>query len=237
MARKGLDDDLNRFYGPPLKRDDLAVDFKFADTSGFKEKKPVHVHKSCYESHPPLKIPGTDLVIYGGSCLHPVVTDADVYIGFDFGMRFTGRNWPWKTGEEFLFEIQDMSVPKHPEEFKKLVEWTAQQLRDGKKVHAGCIGGHGRTGLFLSALVNVMSGEKDAISYVRKAYCERAVETKSQIDFLETHFGVLPVGGSKTHVKIVNGAAKKVKEFVPVVPTIASKHDIIAHLPGCSIWD
>ena len=46
---------------------------------------------SCYHSHPPLKLPGTELVIYGGSCISPVVKDADVYIGFDAGMTFTER--------------------------------------------------------------------------------------------------------------------------------------------------
>ena len=99
------------------------------------------VYHSCYLTHPPLTIPGTDKVIYGGSCSSPVVKDADVYIGFDWGMRFGKKAFPWNGGSEFLFEIKDMNVPDDPAEFKKMVTWTLQQLDEGKKVHCGCIGG------------------------------------------------------------------------------------------------
>ena len=155
-------------------------------------------YKRCYESHPPLKLPGTELVIYGGSCLHPAVKDADIYIGFDHGMKFTQRSWPWKKGAEFLFEIRDMHAPSDIDEFRKLVAWTKEQLEAGKKVHCGCIGGHGRTGTFLAALVSEY-GEKDAIAYVREHYCKKAVESSDQIKFLEKHFGVIPAKGSKSY--------------------------------------
>ena len=125
-----------------------------------------HSAPSCYESHPPLKLPGTELVIYGGSCLHPKVKDADVYIGFDVGMRRTDRQYPWVAGDEVKFEITDMSIPKDPAGFDKLIDWTKAQMEAGRKVHCGCIGGHGRTGMFLAALCSKF-GEKDAISYVR----------------------------------------------------------------------
>ena len=73
---------------------------------------------------------------------------------------------------------------------QQLITWTVDQLHAGHKVHAGCIGGHGRTGLFLAALYAHMTGEADAIAHVRKHYCEKAVETKKQVDFLVKHFGV-----------------------------------------------
>jgi len=153
--------------------------------------------KRCYPSHPALKLPGTELVIYGGSCLHPVVTDADVYIGFDDGMRFTARQWPWRKGHEVLFAIRDMDAPKNPKDFIALVGWTREQLEAGQKVHCGCMGGHGRTGLFLAALCSHF-GEKDAITYVRKHYCDKAVESSAQMKFLQEHFGVLEAKGSKS---------------------------------------
>ena len=152
---------------------------------------------SCYHSHPPLKLPGSELVIYGGSCISPAVKDADVYIGFDAGMTFTRRQYPWNDGAEVFFKISDMSAPSDAEEFKKLVAWTVGQLEEGKKVHCGCIGGHGRTGTFLAALVSVF-GEKDAIQYVRKNYCKRAVESTAQVQFLVKHFGVTPAEGHKS---------------------------------------
>jgi len=162
-----------------------------AHTYDFKSHAP-----SCYESHPPLKLPGTDLVIYGGSCLHPKVNDADVYIGFDAGMTLTKRVWPWTPGDEVRFKVQDMGVPDHVSDYHKLVDWTVVQLKADRKVHCGCIGGHGRTGMFLAAVVSKF-GEKDAISYVRKNYCKKAVESSSQVKFLGKEFGIAPVAGAK----------------------------------------
>jgi protein-tyrosine phosphatase len=68
-----------------------------------------------------------------------------------------------------------MSVPKSPKDFKALVAWTKTQLEEGKKVHCGCVGGHGRTGTFLAALCSEF-GEKDAVTYVRQNYCKNVVE-------------------------------------------------------------
>ncbi|KVR21709.1 hypothetical protein WK13_34795 [Burkholderia ubonensis] len=154
----------------------------------------------CYHSHPALKI--GEYEVYGGSCNHPAVLDADVYIGFDYGMRLTAASYPWNAGKgpvEVYFPITDMQAPSDPAEFINLVTWAAGQIRAGKKVHAGCIGGHGRTGTFFAALVAHMLGEKDAVTYVRNGYCNRAVETSTQIKFLQTHFGITPVEGSKAH--------------------------------------
>jgi hypothetical protein len=152
--------------------------------------------KACAETHPALPLPGSDHVIYGGSCSSPVHTDCDVYIGLSESMKWTQKHWPWKKGVELLFPITDMSVPKQPEEFAKLVKWTRKQLDAGLKVHCGCIGGHGRTGMLLSALVSTY-GEVDAISYVREHYCKKAVESHAQAQFLNQYFGVKVVKGAK----------------------------------------
>lgn len=192
----------------------------------------------CLHSHPALKIPGTDFVIYGGSCSAPAVSDADVYIGFDsYSMRFTERNWPWKKGQEVLFAVQDMDAPQKPDEFKKLIAWTIKQLQDGKKVHAGCIGGHGRTGTFLAALVKEMTGEVDAIAYVRKNYCDKAVESAKQIDFLAKEFGVTKVKASKSYS---SGSSKK--DHYPAKamssPTKGGSIEYLSPMAGKgSIWE
>lgn len=168
--------------------------------------------ESCYHGHKPLKLPGTDLVIYGGSCISPAVTDADVYIGFDSGMKMTARSYPWKQGTEFLFRIRDMAAPDNPAEFTKLVKWVRKQLEDGKKVHVGCIGGHGRTGTFLAALVADF-GETDAITYVRQHYCQKVVESTEQVNFLHEHFGVKKIGGSKSHSKSHGKGGSVVRQY------------------------
>ncbi|WP_371685984.1 hypothetical protein [Nitratireductor sp. OM-1] len=158
-------------------------------------------------------------MIYGGSCLNPAVTDADIYIGFDSGMSFTPRQFPWTEGHELLFKIQDMGTPNNVDQFRQLIDWTYQQLQEGKKVHCGCIGGHGRTGTFLAALVS-LCGEKDAVSYVRENYCHKAVESRPQIEFLSKHFGIKPAKGSKSTGGSAYGSkvstALKERTFPPI---------------------
>jgi hypothetical protein len=179
-------------------KDPIAnFDHDFAKGSVVKKYNDYKVGTSCYHKHPALKLPGTDLVIYGGSCNSPAMKDADVYVGFDHGMQISQRHWPWKKGTEVLFEVQDMGIPKQPEEFRKLVGWVKKQVDAGLKVHCGCIGGHGRTGTFLAALVSEY-GEKDAINYVRKNYCDRAVESSQQVKFLQEQYGVKKSAGSKS---------------------------------------
>ena len=192
-----------RGYAHPKEHDwhdDAKLyDFSTGKTGGGKQMN--QYGERCYKSHPPLKLPGTDLVIYGGSCSSPVVHDADIYIGFDSGMTFTERQFPWTPGHEILFRITDMDAPKDAGLFRKLVFWTRDQLEIGMKVHCGCIGGHGRTGTFLAALVSTF-GEKDAISYVRQNYCHKAVESTTQIKFLAKHFEVIEAKGSKSGTTI-----------------------------------
>jgi hypothetical protein len=190
-------------------------------------------YKRCYESHPALPLPGTELVIYGGSCSNPVVTDADVYIGFDHSIKLTQRSWPWKKGTEFLFKITDMQAPDNADEFRKLVLWTKKQLEEGKKVHAGCIGGHGRTGTFFAALVAEF-GEKDAINYVREHYCKKAVESSVQVEFLKKHFGITPAQGAKSYG--VSKSSKKTALSV-VSDKAPAKTKVYSPIAGMgSIW-
>lgn len=149
----------------------------------------------CYESHPPLTIDGHQ--IYGGSCISPVVTDADIYVGFDYSMKKSSKQYPWEGGESFLYSITDMNAPSDPDSFLKLITWLELQLIANKKIHMGCIGGHGRTGLVLAALVKHMTGNADAITYVRGNYCRKAVESSAQIEFLHKHFGIKQVEPAK----------------------------------------
>ena len=56
-----------------------------------------------------------------------------------------------------------------------------------KDVIVACVGGHGRTGLTLSIL-SVLTGacpnNEDPVAFVRKRYCEKAVESYSQICYI-----------------------------------------------------
>jgi hypothetical protein len=154
-------------------------------------------YTACYHSHPALVFTtkgGHVYELWGGNCMSPVVHDADVYIGFAGSARGGDNAYPWEPGYRPVvtvdYHITDMQPPKDPVSFHALVAWTADQLFAGKKVHAGCMGGHGRTGLFFAAVVAYVTGMKDAIQYVRKHYCKKAVETPAQVAFLMAEFGV-----------------------------------------------
>lgn len=155
----------------------------------------------CYTTHKPLSLGGS-LVIHGGSCYSPIVTDADIYVGLDRGMPSPKQAYPWEPGHSFLFEIEDGTAPKDKASFIAMIDWLAAQISDGKKVHVGCIGGHGRTGTVLSALVKVMLSDKDASEYIRANYCKKAIETKAQVAFLSSVFGINPV--KERHAEIGN---------------------------------
>lgn len=176
----------------------------------------------CYHTHPLLPI--GKYVVSGGSCSSPVKNDADIYIGLDYGMKQHKQRLPWEPGHAIHYEIQDMHAPKDAEDFKKLISWLAEEIEGGAKVHVGCIGGHGRTGTLFAALVAHMTDEEDAITYVREHYCKKAVEAKSQIEFLVKHFGcktAKPTKGGWT-----SGTSKKGKQGSGQmsVDPIAAKH-------------
>ncbi len=151
----------------------------------------------CFHSHPALPIKD-GLVVYGGSCSSPVIKDADIYVGFDWGMGSFSQMYPWHDGEAFLFKIPDMGVPSNVAEFKLMIHYIAENIVAGKKIHMGCIGGHGRTGLVMAALIKHMTGEVDATNYVRKHYCKKAVESAKQIDWLYKNFKIKKAKPAKT---------------------------------------
>jgi hypothetical protein len=172
-----------------------------------KPAKPRHKVVKCYESHPQLQLGGG--IFIGGSCGHPVRDDADVYIGLESGMRHQSAKYPWAAADSgpvgVSFLINDMGAPKDVPNFLAMIRWLAEQLAAGKTVHVGCVGGHGRTGLVLSALVKYVTGNADAITWVRANYCNRAVESASQVEFLHQHFGIVKVEGTKSYDKLSYG--------------------------------
>lgn len=67
-------------------------------------------------------------------------------------------------------------------------EWAAGRIEG---VTVCCVGGHGRTGTALSILA-VLTGSciTDPVLFVRKRYCEKAVESKSQLAYVEKMTGM-----------------------------------------------
>jgi len=156
----------------------------------------------CYESHPVLKIGKGRL--YGGSARNPV-KEMDVYVVLQNGDQGGRQSDPWdkQAVTEIYYGINDMHAPSNVARFKKLVTWICTQLQAGKKVHVGCIGGHGRTGTVLSAIIAEALKEKDAIQWVRKHYCKKAVESKDQVAFLMKHYGVTQAKATKDYTGLL----------------------------------
>lgn len=168
---------------------------------------------SCWEHHPVYEIDGMPIV--GGSCTSNY-PDVDVFIALDGGGRKGKRSYPWNKGVDIYFKIVDMQVPDDIKEFKKLLSYTAKQMKAGKSIYVGCIGGHGRTGLFLAALTTFMTGDKDSIKKVRKEYCPKAVESQVQMIWLHENFGITKVAPSKKVVS--NYSKKKAKKESSILP-------------------
>ena len=168
-------------------------------------KTPVYTAR-CYTSHKPLRIitptDGKEYLIYGGSCTDPLIKDADIYVGFERGIKESPLAYPWSGGASFTFPIQDGSVPTSLEETKNLLKYLSDNLIAGKKIHIGCIGGHGRTGTILAALVTYMTGNKNSIEYVRTHYCPKVVESITQVNWLNKHFDIEKAKPSKDYSAI-----------------------------------
>ena len=73
------------------------------------------------------------------------------------------------------------------------IEWTLPYLHNKSSItEIACMGGHGRTGTFVTALM-IREGwaASDAMAYIRGGYCNKAVESKSQEDLLTAYSNLL----------------------------------------------
>jgi hypothetical protein len=78
--------------------------------------------------------------------------------------------------------IRDYDVPTI-ESLNSGIYDAVAMLGRGEALYAGCMGGIGRTGLFLACLVKCF-GVKDPVEYVREHYYGHAVETELQYKFV-----------------------------------------------------
>lgn len=107
----------------------------------------------------------------------------------------------------------DMQVPKlDAEDWKSVADVLARMRRP---FFVGCMAGHGRTGTGLSillSLLNMVPKGKDPVEFVREIYCEEAVETDAQCEYVAkvtgrevkakgTHKSYVSTGGSWTGYK------------------------------------
>jgi len=89
---------------------------------------------------------------------------------------------------------RDFSVPKVSDLRTGIIRALSAMIA-GQEVYAGCMGGWGRTGIFLAALAKVQTeyrktkhrkgSGQDPVKYVRACYSESAVETQEQEQFIK----------------------------------------------------
>jgi hypothetical protein len=131
--------------------------------------------------------------IQGGSCHNPQGI-FDLYISLDVSQPVYDWEYPWinSSQQHIRFPIEDYFIPKNFEKFNSVINYTKESLEKGKNTHVGCIGGKGRTGLFLSSLYKKFNPNSDisAIDYVRDNYHNKAVETLSQLFFLNYNYNI-----------------------------------------------
>jgi hypothetical protein len=154
------------------------------------KKKIDSEYSKCAFNHPPLRLGKNEM--FGGACARPVYEGCDIYVGLDAGHRPTVP-YPWEPKSnviEFTFKITDGRAPQAQQvpQFHKLIDWICERIKAGDNVHVGCIGGHGRTGMVLAAVVSKLGVSNTPIAYVRQNYCADAVETEEQIKFLAKHY-------------------------------------------------
>lgn len=79
--------------------------------------------------------------------------------------------------------ITDFSVPPSVARTEAVLLQAFRAALDGKQLYVGCMGGWGRTGLFLALMAKV-AGIPHPVEYVRDNYTPRAVETPEQYDYV-----------------------------------------------------
>lgn len=209
---------------------------KASKTKGSSKSVKPAPYVKCAHKHPPVVIDGYGTIV-GGSCYSPVGS-YDIEIGFDGGMRTPDVLLPW--GCQYVrYPIVDQRAPSNAKEFDRLVDWTLKQMKAGKTVHVGCIGGHGRTGTFLAALVFKATGNLDATKWLRDNYCSKAVETASQVEFLKSRYNITPVPPrhSKTVYEPLSAHDKSVVSGLSFAGSSTEpKNRIISPLRNRSIW-
>lgn len=136
----------------------------------------------------PFKLDGTEGKVYGGPY---TAKPDDVLIGVKMAIEIDAPHW-------IGVPTKDFSVPD-PATLRLGLMAAVLALRKHQEVYVGCMGGIGRTGLFMAGLAKIMwvsnqlPGEFDEskgalppyIQYVRQTYNIHAVETTKQVKFIK----------------------------------------------------
>jgi len=88
---------------------------------------------------------------------------------------------------------RDQGVPKLKKEFWETFVGILKKESEKRPINVlfFCVGGHGRTGTALSIVCHLLEfSTGDPIEWVRKNYCKEAVESYSQVSYIEEILGI-----------------------------------------------
>lgn len=127
------------------------------------------------------------------------VPDAQIDVGFYLDSRWASEKLLVSPGfrlsigkrtrgpRAIVYPWEDWGVPEDPSLFRRVLAWLLERVEFGKSVEIGCMGGHGRTGTVLACLLVLQGiGPRRAIGQVRSAYCEEAIESRRQIELIDS---------------------------------------------------
>lgn len=147
----------------------------------------------------PFKLGGIDTYVVGGP--YRYFAEMQRVIRREVRGQFAGVCMAIELGRlphSIFVPTRDFSIPEVSDMRKALMQSIAL-MASGKQLYVGCMGGIGRTGLFLAALAKIM-GVDDPVAYVRSHYMPHAVETQEQQDFIRA----LPVEDISKWAKMIS---------------------------------
>ena len=99
-----------------------------------------------------------------------------------FGVCVRAERAPPK-GFDAHVPIKDFDVPRSKADVDDAIKETLRAALEGRTVYVGCMGGWGRTGLFLALLAKTC-GAISPVQFVREHYTPKAVETPEQFKYV-----------------------------------------------------
>jgi len=124
-----------------------------------------------------LKLPtmfGKHFTVFGG----PYVEKPSSMVGVRMAVEI-------RRPADIVIPTEDFSVPSTHDLNIGLIA-AVKNIVAGEPVYVGCMGGRGRTGLFLAVLAKAF-GIENPVEYIRENYYSHAVETNQQYQFVENY--------------------------------------------------
>jgi hypothetical protein len=138
-----------------------------------------------------------------GNVFEALNSSAEAAFGSVIELNQSESELPWLS-----FKVRDFGIPNvKPGTWQLLADTVRQFMKDGISVLVCCQGGHGRTGMVISILCYLMNNLiGDPVKYVRSVYCNSAVETYAQHEYVCQALGLPKPDdiGYKCEYKVAN---------------------------------